>query len=334
MTSAATARGPHERSAWEHDLSCALFPAQCGGRGEAGTAERGIAPWSNDLRRQPLGDIALVELRLLPQRWWRTAGHIDRGGGQLACTVTVLQGRLRLCQEGRDVVLSDRDTSVVDGARPFMLDVEERSWVIGLVMARDLFARRCAHLSDAAAMPPLNRATADPVAAFIGRLPDALDSPELTSVESQRLGARTLDLLQLVFTPSIRTTDVRDERLTAAKTFIDDHLRDPDLCPRGVAAGTAVSIRYLHDLFRSTGETVRQRIIRRRLTLAHAELSDPRRASASISTIAADFGFKTAAHFSRCFVDLYGHTPTEVRGAIGRLDQPADPQSGREAIQP
>lgn len=239
---------------------------------------------------------------------------MHQGGRNLACTLTVLRGRLRLGQDGRDLVLADCATSVVDGARPFVLDVEERSWVIGLLMERDLFARRCAPLGDAAAMPPTNRATAVPVAAFVGRLPAALDHSELTAVESQRLGSRSLDLMQLVFTPSTRTTNLRDEHLTAAKTFIDDHLKSSDLSPREVAAGTAVSIRYLHELFRSTGETVRQRIIRRRLALAHAELSDPRKASVSISTIAADYGFKTAAHFSRCFVDLYGQTPTEVRG--------------------
>ena len=120
-----------------------------------------------------------------------------------------------------------------------------------------------------------------------------LDHPKLTAVESQRLGSRSLDLMQLVFTPSTRTTNLRDEHLTAAKKFIDDHLKDPDMSPWVVAAGTAISIRYLHELFRSTGETVRQRIIRRRLALAHAELSDPRRASASISAIAADNGFKS-----------------------------------------
>ncbi len=313
MPATASTRGPDEQSAWEQDLSFAVFPVCCDVESQH-SAVLGECPSANELRRRPLGDITLVELRLLPQRWRRKVVHVRQGGRHLACTLTVLQGRLRLRQDGRQLVLDDCATSVIDGARPFVLDVEAQSSVIGLLMERDRFARRCAPLGEAAAMPPTNRATAGPVAAFVGRLPAALDHPELTAVESQRLGSRSLDLMQLVFTPSTGTTNLRDEHLTAAKTFIDDHLKDPELSPRMVATGTAISIRYLHELFRSTGETVRQRIIRRRLALAHAELSDPRRASASISAIAADNGFKTAAHFSRCFVDLYGQTPTEMRG--------------------
>ena len=298
----ASAHLPGERSAWEHDLGRAVFPLRCVGSAGA-------------VRRRPLGDVTLVELDLCPQTWRRTPAQVRAGGHHLACTLTVLRGRLTLHQDGRDLVLVEGTTSVVDGARPFALEVEELARVIGVLVERDVFARRCAPLGEAAATPPTNRGTADPVAAFVARLPTALDHPDLTPVEGQRLGSRTLDVMQLVFTPSIRTTNVRDEHLTAAKTYIDDHLTDPDLSPRKVAAGAAVSIRYLHELFRSTGETVRQRIIRRRLDLAYAALTDPRRASVSVSTIAADCGFKTAAHFSRCFVDLYGHTATEVRAA-------------------
>ena len=298
----ASAHLPGERSGWEPDLGRAVFPLRCVGSAGA-------------VRRRPLGDVTLVELDLCPQTWRRTLAHVRTGGHHLACTLTVVRGRLTLHQDGRDLVLVEGTTSVVDGARPFVLGVEEPARVIGVLVERDVFARRCAPLGEAAATPPTNRGTADPVAAFVARLPAALDHPDLTSVEGQRLGSRTLDVMQLVFTPSTRTTNVRDEHLTSAKTYIDDHLTDPDLSPREVAAGAAVSIRYLHELFRSTGETVRQRIIRRRLDLAYAALTDPRRASVSVSTIAADCGFKTAAHFSRCFVDLYGRTATEVRAA-------------------
>lgn len=301
-------------------LNLALFPAQYDITRLASHAlgSRSDSVW---LRRRPFGDQALAELHVHPQRWRRTAAHVRAGGGSVACTITVLTGRLRIRQDGREVELDELATSVVDGARPFVIDVAQTSRIIALVVDRDMFARRCAPLGESAAMPPTNRATSDPVAAFLAHLPAALDHPELTTIESQRLGSRALDLLQLVFTPSNPATNVRDEHLTAAKTFIDEHVKDPDLSPRMIAAGTAISIRYLHELFRSTGETVRQRIIRRRLDHAHADLVDPRRSAASISTIAVDNGFKTAAHFSRCFADLYGRTPSDVRSARAADDR-------------
>ena len=123
VPAAAFTRGPDEQSAWERDLSLALFPVRCDGESRPAAASR--CPWSNDVRRRPLGDITLVELRLLPQRWRRTAVHVRQGGRHLACTLTVVRGRLRLRQDGRQLVLDDFATSVIDGARPFVLDVEE-----------------------------------------------------------------------------------------------------------------------------------------------------------------------------------------------------------------
>ena len=83
--------------------------------------------------------------------------------------------------------------------------------------------------------------------------------------------------------------------------FIDANLGDADLSPPSVAYGAAVSLRYLHQLYRDTGESVRQHIIRRRLDWAHDALVDPHRSQESVATIAASSGFKTAAHFHALF---------------------------------
>ncbi|MFE6281245.1 helix-turn-helix domain-containing protein [Streptomyces sp. NPDC057877] len=139
--------------------------------------------------------------------------------------------------------------------------------------------------------------------------------------ELARLGAIGVDLAA-----SLLAAHLGDEERLPAETrqaallarvnaFIDHHLADPELRPAAIAAHHHISLRTLHLLFQSEPESVAATIRRRRLERSRAELTDPGLRHLSIGEIAARWGFRHPADFSRAFRGAYGVPPSEVRAA-------------------
>lgn len=88
---------------------------------------------------------------------------------------------------------------------------------------------------------------------------------------------------------------------------------DPDLTPAALAAEVGISVRYLHQVFQTEQETVRERLLSLRLEAVASALRDPRVSGASVTQIAFANGFASASHLSRRFKDRFGATPTAYR---------------------
>ncbi|MFI8930467.1 helix-turn-helix domain-containing protein [Streptomyces sp. NPDC053474] len=106
-------------------------------------------------------------------------------------------------------------------------------------------------------------------------------------------------------------------RLARIDAFIDANLCDPRLTPAAIAAHHHLSVRTLHWLFRHREETVAATIRHRRLARCRADLVADRYAAVPIHTIAARWGFTSAAAFSRVFRREYGISPREFRSMAG-----------------
>ncbi len=99
------------------------------------------------------------------------------------------------------------------------------------------------------------------------------------------------------------------------RSYIEDHLRDPDLTPTAIAHSLGCTPGYLHRLFSPQGESVGQYILRRRLEECHRALSDRMQAHRNITTIAFSYGFNSLPHFCRKFREVYGLTPRGLQQA-------------------
>jgi len=95
--------------------------------------------------------------------------------------------------------------------------------------------------------------------------------------------------------------------------YIDDAITDPALTCERVAKANGISQRYLRKLFQSKGHSVSEWIWMKRLEGARRDLSNPRLANRSITSVAYDWGFKDAAHFSRAFKARFEQTPRQIR---------------------
>ncbi|QNP69636.1 helix-turn-helix domain-containing protein [Streptomyces roseirectus] len=104
-----------------------------------------------------------------------------------------------------------------------------------------------------------------------------------------------------------------DDLFIRVQDFIQQHLGDPELTPAQVAAEHHISRRHLQRLFQQRGITVAASIRQQRLERACCDLIAPHLATYPISAIAARWGFRHAADFSRAFRKAYGVAPSDFR---------------------
>nr|WP_295113517.1 helix-turn-helix domain-containing protein [uncultured Caulobacter sp.] len=132
-----------------------------------------------------------------------------------------------------------------------------------------------------------------------------------------RVARQLLDIVATAYALAFDTSNARSSvvsgRCAAVKLYIEQHLRDPELTPCGVAAGTKLSTRYLRMIFASENETVSAYILRRRLEQCARQIADPAWRGHSMTEIAFGWGFNSAPHFTRTFRDRFGLPPREYR---------------------
>ncbi len=108
------------------------------------------------------------------------------------------------------------------------------------------------------------------------------------------------------------------------------HLHEPDLGPARIAAALNVSLRHLHASFSRRGLSVGAYVRNERLDGAARDLVDPAHATEEVGEIARRWGFSSAAHFSRVFVDRFGQAPSRLRRTAAGRSTPgrARPRGG------
>jgi AraC-like DNA-binding protein len=133
----------------------------------------------------------------------------------------------------------------------------------------------------------------------------------------QLMGQQLMELLAATLEADPRIlhsthSAVRCAHLKRVETFIRSNLSDPELTPERIADACAISIRYLHVLFKETGQTVSQWIRDLRLQAAYEHLCRSS-GSTQIGQIAYQWGFADQAQFCHAFKMKFGHTPSDIR---------------------
>ena len=156
---------------------------------------------------------------------------------------------------------------------------------------------------------------------YLQLMTQQFDAPHASRVVSL-MGTQLVDLLAVSLQQhpdalQSLTSAVRDAHLARIEAHVRHHLCDPSLSPDHIAQGCGISLRYLHMLFRETGQSVSQWIRDLRLQSAH-ELLSGAVATKSIAQIAYTVGFGDQAQFSHAFRKKFGHPPSDLlRGKKG-----------------
>jgi AraC-like DNA-binding protein len=109
-------------------------------------------------------------------------------------------------------------------------------------------------------------------------------------------------------------SSVQAGHLARAERFIRLNLPNRELSPELVSSACGISVRYLHQVFSSSGKSVSQWIRELRLQACEQQLRTSRRKE-SIAEIAYQWGFGDQAQFSRHFRAHFGCTAQQMRAA-------------------
>jgi AraC family transcriptional regulator, positive regulator of tynA and feaB len=278
-----------------------------------------VATFCGSLTRTQVGGLRVAEVRSEPTRVLHARSEVARTRESTFFLMLQLEGISINRQDERDAKLTPGDFTLCATARPYemTLPAASRRLVIGIpdgLMRRHL---ACPDTISAVRMSG-NRGMAALVSNFIrsfwGCREDASDP-----AVALRMSYTLLDLIAAAYsvTPHVRCE--HSSLVTAHRvriiSYIEAHLRDPDLSPTSIAQACRITPRYLHHLFTSESETVTQYIQRRRLEeCARALIEAPVRGRL-VTAIAFDYGFNSLTHFGRVFRNHYGLTPSEYRRA-------------------
>jgi AraC-like DNA-binding protein len=212
-------------------------------------------------------------------------------------------------QDGRQARLGPGDIAFVDLARPVRWAMSPMQ-VVAVIFPRVLLPLRP---DDAARLTGLRIAGDSGVAALVSSLARQL-ADHLDDRGGTRLGAAVLDLVTAGLAARLERDVPPDTRrgamLLRIQAFIEQRLGDPDLSPATIAAAHHVSVRYVYRLFDAEETSVAGWVRRRRLERCRRDLLE---GDEPVSAIAARWGLRNAAHFSRAFRAAYGVSPVEYR---------------------
>ncbi|MFI1170384.1 AraC-like ligand-binding domain-containing protein [Streptomyces melanogenes] len=298
-----------------------------------GIVEQGVAPTriSSDCARDfvghvgflPLGPAQVTTMAFSPITSDRPARLVRRSDPETFELTLILEGAMHVAQGRNETHLGAGDFAMWTSSRPY-------SGRAGGGPGGGLSRAIILHLPHSLVPLPRKRveellAHRMPAASGFGRVlaqylrSVAQEASALDEADCTRLGAVSLDLATGFLAERIGTqerlpAETRHQLLLAAiDTFIDDNLADPQLNAGAVAARHNISVRHLHQLFRSRPETVSASIRRRRLERCYADLGTPALRSLPIRAVAARWGLVDPAWFSRAFRRTYGMTPGEHR---------------------
>ena len=298
-------------SSWRDMVRGALNDIHCHSPG--GGAFRGaISSWD-------LLDTRFVQISADAHRASFDQSRISKSDREFVLLSVLHEGEAKIFQDDREMTLFPGDIAIYDMSKPYQF-VITKSFVQTVVrLHRDDLARRVPHLHDFTA----HRIAGDKgvgriASAHIREVYDQLDS---VGPESAR--AVQVNLLNIIAYalsgpergPSAFLREHHQYLLRRIHWFVEENLFDENLSCEGVAAALGISERYLRKVCSTSGYSLSERILNRRLEEASRRLSHQNAVRTPITSIAYDCGFKDAAHFSRAFKAKFGMTPRDYQNA-------------------
>jgi AraC family transcriptional regulator, positive regulator of tynA and feaB len=276
------------------------------------TATASGEPFRARVRRQWIGDLALVDAECDPCTGTRGRVRAARSDGRHVAVMVARRGR-------ETVALGDTLTNLGPGdAVVWRSDLHARFRVHEPLAKRTLIVPVAA-LSEvrggqgAARAGVLDR-DASATQLLVGyldvlaRTVDRLSAPELAAA---RCAALELFVAAARRHPDASRWDDSASALRAVIAgWIEQRLATEVVSPAAIAAAHGLSVRGVYRVFEGSGETVGGYVRARRLARARRDLTTTRD---PISEVAVRWGFSDASHFARAFRTRYGCSPGDCR---------------------
>jgi AraC family transcriptional activator of tynA and feaB len=272
-------------------------------------------PLPGEVCSRAVGSLQLSRVRSVDQRAVRTAGLARADRRHYVQVGLVERGSARVEQDGRECWLQPGDYALYETHRPVCWELRAgtgSAWSL-------LVLTWCRPGPTSPGLTARRMDGSSGLTGVLGRMmTDLLRTQDVVGTDpGDRLAG---ELLELVTTaagaagPPPGGTPRGDRALLAAvRAHVEEHLADPALDPRTIAAAHFISVRQLHRLFAGEAETAARYVRRRRLERAREELTRSSARDQSLAAVAHRCGFADPSVFGRAFRAAYGTTPSRYR---------------------
>ena len=269
-----------------------------------------------------VGELRIARVTARPMAASHSTGHIDSSADNDYFLALHLRGIAHARQDGRNATLHAGDFALLDSTRPYAIEFrgdEHFEHLIYRVPRAALDVRWGEAQSATARTVALASNEGRLTASYLHALTN-LAAP-LTANSAERMSAAALDLLAAALSTTTRSSTLRGASSPSLAGRVKQRalagIADPGLSPASVAEASFVSVRQLHRVFAAEGTTFGAFLREERLRRCRQDLSDPSLAREPIAAIAARWGCRSPAHFTRIFTARYGVTPRAFRRTAG-----------------
>lgn len=277
-------------------------------------AARPPAPAFNaDVEKIHNGSLTLIKCICDPCAGARPERLARASREEFAAFQLVVAGRELIELNGTTIELGKGDLLVWDSTRAMRFEVTKKLSKVSLMMPLDQL-RRWLPEDWRGVSGKLPRDSASYL--LLRSYMTALAKPDLRDTEfcgTAMLDAGLAMLAGGARSPLDSDNSLAEGQLRRIKDFIRANLRDPELSLAHIAAQHGISLRYLHRLFGQSRQTAAAWILDARLNACRNDLLNPAMAKKAISDIAYQWGFNSAAHFSRSYRARFGESASETR---------------------
>jgi AraC-like DNA-binding protein len=281
-----------------------------------GVESVGSRPFEARLTGGAVGAVTVRSIVAPPHSVRRTARMVAAGDPDCFLLYLLRSGSCRVEQDDRSCELGPGDLSLQDTSRPSSfesrdgLDVAVFSFPKWLLGARgNGIGRRTATKCASGTESVVRLGTP-----FLAALARSVDREPVSEREAEGLSDMLVGMLWALHGSSdgdLRAATRPDALLERMRRYALEHLHDPGLGPDQIARAHFVSTRYVHKLFAAAGCGVAAWVREQRLERALADLR--RSSETSVASVAARWGYRDPASFSRAFRQTYGCSPRELR---------------------
>ncbi len=272
-----------------------------------------------DVTERRVNDLRLVGCRCDPCEGFRASDHLARQENDYIGILFELAGSELVRQGDREATLSPGDFVIWDSRHQMEFRVLEPLKKITILVPRTAMRR---FLPEVDAIVGMCVEGADGLGPLVGahlrQLSAALET--LEDRDLRLVTDTTLELVSAGLRPKLESLPfVGGDLFDRLRAYIDERLPDPELSPSQIAEENKISVRYLHKIFSSRGQSVSRWIQKQRLYRCRRALEQDAR-ERSITDIAFAWGFNDTAHFSRSFRAEFGTSPREFRKNVHETD--------------
>ncbi|MFI7221356.1 helix-turn-helix domain-containing protein [Micromonospora maritima] len=231
-------------------------------------------------------------------------------------------GRSAMAQHGRHAALSSGQFAVYTTTNPYtlMFDHGLDAHFFRIPLAELAMPESALRELSARALGAGNP-VAELTAGYLQRIADSPDLRSRAVVGS--LAQPTIDLVRAALLSSMTDPAMSKEAMQTTLElrileYLRTHLGDHDLTAAKIATAHHISVRHLYTVLARADVRLGDWLRTQRLEACRRELAQDHARDRTIASIAHQWGFADATHFSRVFRETYGMTPRDWRATKAR----------------